>query len=119
VVCLSLEEIYEALVNREDIKYVVLCRHQEIVKANLDLENAYKIVEFAGIIAQSAEDALNRVPSMSGKINFFTIYLQSGLALLFVRHGDYSLVVAAMSRKSLDLEKIQSIVMKVKRVLEK
>ena len=116
---MDLDEIYRILVGREDVKYVVLYRGKDILKANIDLDNAKKIVEFAETITESAKEALHKLPSISSDVKYLTIHLQSGLALLFIRHGEYGLIVAAMARRTLDLEKTRELILKIREILEK
>ncbi|MCR8453816.1 MAG: hypothetical protein NDP13_02370 [Crenarchaeota archaeon] len=116
---MDLNTFYKALLSISDVKWVIIYKNgDEIINANIDSDSVNLIIKFMNSVIKSAESALNRILSAHDQISFLTIYLQSGLALLFVRYEDYNLIVTIRASKIQYLNEMKQMVERVKKLLE-
>lgn len=115
---MDLDTLYEVLVGRNDVKWVILYKDGEVIKTNVDNEHANEIMNLMSFITRTAENAINRVFSTPKQVSFLTIYLQSGLALFFAKHGSYSIIVTIKASKAHQFEEMEQVIANVKKLLE-
>ena len=113
----AIENFYEWLIKEKQIRGVLVYKDSEILKTNLDEKTTGQFIDFAAEVFKKAEEALRKLPEMTGEVNYISIYLQNRVVVLIMKYGVYGVVVVARVDE-LKTGDIKEIVNKVRELLK-
>ena len=113
----AIENFYGWLIKEKQIRGVLVYKDSEILKTNLDEKTTGQFIDFAAEVFKKAEEALRKLPEMTGEVNYISIYLQNRVVVLIMKYGVYGVVVVARVDE-LKTGDIKEIVNKVRELLK-